>query len=335
MSKRDTDKPTVAFITTPRFRKRHRATLRDFVATELWDLCRICNVCSTRGTHTEVMKVVQGVRYGRGRMFAQIKKALPMRILSAADLRTQWKEPIKSSLKRVQGGYPGMIGITNEMIIGRVDAVIHLMDWDDVAAKPDTMVLRRQANVHDIPIACDIITVRAMVASWKARHDRGLRGTRVCRSGAQAVPQDVRETVNKLEKLKQGDNVIALIAHNGKKLDLCCFVVEHARQIVGYDAVLATGHTGGWIKRFLEASGRGSEEVAKVICCLSGPDGGDVQIAWMVVRQICNKVIFFQDPMVSHPHATDILLFEQALLYRKLKRNLATNRETAIALLEG
>ena len=40
------------------------------------------------------------------------------------------------------------------------------------------------------------------------------------------------------------------------------------------------------------------------------------QIAYAVVRGICQKIVFLQDPTVSHPHDSDIRLFEQALSQR-------------------
>lgn len=331
----------VAFITTPRFRKKHKAEFKDFVVKDLWHPCQMFDVYSTGGTYRETTKILRNVRFG-GQAARKIQASTGARIKSRADLKRQWREPIEKRLKKVDGGYPGMIRITNDLIVGRIDAVIHLMDWDDVAAKPDTMVLRRQANVHDVPIACDAVTARAMISAWKARKAGGVKDTELIKTGGREVPPDVQESDKQLQELIRkvgkrrniGDRMIALIAHNGMKLEMCRFVAQHAKEIVEYDAVLSTGTTGRWIKRFLHACGRGKVEVDKVIPCLSGPLGGDVQIAWMVVQGICEKVIFFQDPMVSHAHATDIFLFEQALLYRKVKRALATNPGTAVEVLE-
>jgi methylglyoxal synthase len=325
---------TVAFITTPRFREKHGDEVTDFVATDLWHLCRMFNVCSTGGTYEEILKIIGSIKYGDP-ISKRIVDALPVQIDSEDDLQKQWQRPIERNLRGVEGGYHGMIRLTNDLIIGCIDAVIHLMDWDDVAAKPDTMVLRRQANVHDVPIACDLVTARAMVSGWKARKARNVPDLELCRAGGRYTPILVDKTREQLERVNAGDRVIALIAHDGMKLEMCRFAVQHAKEIVEYDAILATGTTGTWIKRFLQAAGRSKDEYNRVIPCLSGPLGGDVQIAWMVVQGICEKVIFFQDPMVSHAHATDILLFEQALLYREVKRALATNPETALALLEA
>ena len=332
----------VAFITTPRFRGKHSDEIKDFVVTDLWHLCKMFDVYSTGGTYEEVMRVIRNIKFGDGGG-KKVDDSIPVQIQSEEDLEKQWRRPIEDRLHKVGGGYPGMIRITNDLIVGRIDAVIHLMDWDDVAAKPDTLVLKRQANVHDVPIACDAVTARAMVSGWKARKARGVSALELVKTGGRKLPQDIVVSDERLNKLiykfrnhrNPEHRVIALIAHDGMKLEMCRFVVQHAIQIVEHDAILSTGTTGDWIKRFLQACGRSKEEVDKVIPCLSGPLGGDVQIAWMVVQGICQKVIFFQDPMVSHAHATDILLFEQALLYPEVKRALATNPGTAVELLEG
>jgi methylglyoxal synthase len=100
-----------------------------------------------------------------------------------------------------------------------------------------------------------------------------------------------------------------------------------------YDYVLATGTTGGWIKRFMKAAGRGPLEVDKIRCCKSGPEGGDLQIAYAVVQGICRKIIFLQDPTVSHAHDSDIRLFEQAVLDTDVHVELATNVESARLLI--
>jgi methylglyoxal synthase len=115
------------------------------------------------------------------------------------------------------------------------------------------------------------------------------------------------------------------------KLDMCCFVVEYARKIFDqFDYILATGTTGQWIRKFALAAGRSKEEVEKKIrLCLSGPYGGDVQIAAAVMRRLCRKVIFLQDPFTSHAHETDIRLFEQAVL---LFDRVATEGGTEIEL---
>ena len=88
---------------------------------------------------------------------------------------------------------------------------------------------------------------------------------------------------------------IALIAHDGKKPELIAFVKDHLEFFKGFDLV-ATSTSGKLIKQ----SG------LKVRCLLSGPYGGDAQIAALVATGKCDAVIFLRDTLGTHPHDPDI-----------------------------
>ena len=96
-----------------------------------------------------------------------------------------------------------------------------------------------------------------------------------------------------MEKIK-----IALIAHDGMKADMVSFVTKRLEFFNRQDVdICATGTTG----KFIKFAG-----VAKVQTLLSGPKGGDAQIAAMVASEEIDAVIFFRDPLDSHPHAPDV-----------------------------
>lgn len=88
---------------------------------------------------------------------------------------------------------------------------------------------------------------------------------------------------------------VALIAHDGKKADMVSFVLRHKDRMANYD-IVATGTTGGHI----------SEAGFKVTKVLSGPLGGDAQIATLVAKKEIDVVIFFRDPLDKHPHEPDV-----------------------------
>lgn len=100
--------------------------------------------------------------------------------------------------------------------------------------------------------------------------------------------------------MSQDDNrpALALIAHDGKKADMVAFAIAH-RSYLQHFRVIATGTTGN-----LLASKVGLNVDAK----LSGPLGGDAQIAAAVAEGRCQLVIFFRDPLGKHPHDPDILM---------------------------
>ena len=115
----------------------------------------------------------------------------------------------------------------------------------------------------------------------------------------------------------------ALIAHDRKKDDLQAFCVRHRELLAGCD-LIATGTTGA---RIAEATG------LPVTRYLSGPLGGDAQIAARVAVGEVAAVFFLVDPLYAHPHEPDI----QGLLRVCNVHNVpvATNLATAELVLMG
>ncbi|GAB4205533.1 MAG: hypothetical protein Fur006_61730 [Coleofasciculaceae cyanobacterium] len=113
---------------------------------------------------------------------------------------------------------------------------------------------------------------------------------------------------------------IALIAHDRKKDDIVSFVRAHASILARYK-LIATGTTG---QRIQEGTGLQVKQM------LSGPMGGDAQIAAQVATGNVIAVIFLIDPLYAQPHEPDI----QALLRICEVHNipLATNLATAEAI---
>lgn len=90
---------------------------------------------------------------------------------------------------------------------------------------------------------------------------------------------------------------IALIAHDGKKADMVHFLSGFKGQLSHDDIdLVATGTTGLHIER----------AGFKVQRLLSGPLGGDAQIAAMAAEKQLTMVIFFRDPLDKHPHEPDV-----------------------------
>jgi methylglyoxal synthase len=115
---------------------------------------------------------------------------------------------------------------------------------------------------------------------------------------------------------------VALISHDGKKPEMVSFVLQNKKYLE--KAILyATGTTGSHI----EKAG------IKVMRLLSGPKGGDAQIAAMVAEGRLDIVIFFRDPLDKHPHEPDVqMLMRLCDVYNV---PLATNPASAELLLKG
>jgi methylglyoxal synthase len=90
---------------------------------------------------------------------------------------------------------------------------------------------------------------------------------------------------------------IALIAHDNKKEAMISFAKEHVMKLRDDFFLIATGTTGSRVE---EATGLSVEKF------LSGPLGGDAQIASKVAEKKVAAVFFFVDPLSAHPHDPDI-----------------------------
>ena len=117
---------------------------------------------------------------------------------------------------------------------------------------------------------------------------------------------------------------IAIIAHDGKKADMVQFLNKN-KHILNRDTIkiIATGTTGS------KAESAGF----KVKKMLSGPLGGDAQIAGRVGEGKTNMVLFFKDPLSSHPHEADINMLIRVCDVHNVP--LATNGATAQLLLNA
>lgn len=89
---------------------------------------------------------------------------------------------------------------------------------------------------------------------------------------------------------------LALIAHDGKKDEMLAFASRYRAILRRFDLV-ATKTTGQQLA---------DEGGLKIRAMLSGPLGGDAQIAAMVAQGEIAAVFFFVDPLGKHPHDPDI-----------------------------
>ena len=115
---------------------------------------------------------------------------------------------------------------------------------------------------------------------------------------------------------------IALIAHDGKKPEMVSFVVNH-KDFLNEVRIFATGTTGSHIEK----------EGFKVEKLLSGPKGGDAQIAALLATGEIDVVIFFRDPLDKHPHEPDVQMLMRLCDVHNIP--LATNPKTAFYILKG
>jgi methylglyoxal synthase len=111
---------------------------------------------------------------------------------------------------------------------------------------------------------------------------------------------------------------IAIIAHDTKKVDMVGFVRDHIAFFQERNIhLIATGTTGS----YLEKAGLEVERM------LSGPLGGDAQIASRMVEGKVDMIIFFRDPLGKHPHEVDVSMLMRLCDVHNIP--LATNQAAA------
>lgn len=115
---------------------------------------------------------------------------------------------------------------------------------------------------------------------------------------------------------------IALIAHDDKKQELVSFIRKNKALLeVNGINLIATGTTGSLVEK----------EGFEVLKMLSGPLGGDAQIAARVATGQTQLVLFFKDPLEKHPHEPDINMLLRVCDVHNVP--LATNEASAQLLI--
>lgn len=117
---------------------------------------------------------------------------------------------------------------------------------------------------------------------------------------------------------------IAFVAHDARKDDLLAWIEAHRERFKGFE-IVATGSTGGLLaEKFPDLS---------VKRLLSGPLGGDSQIATMIAEDRLALLVFLIDPMSPQPHEVDV----RTLLRMSVLHNVpaAFNLATADYLVES
>ncbi len=129
-----------------------------------------------------------------------------------------------------------------------------------------------------------------------------------------------------VEKIQDQDQrkYIALIAHDNKKQELVEFVKKH-QALLQHFYLTATNTTA---RKLLELA-----DVAVTRQVASGPLGGDQAVGQLITTGNIKAVIFFRDPLNTHPHEVDV----QALmrLCDVYSIPLATNSSSANLLLKA
>lgn len=194
-----------------------------------------------------------------------------------------------------------------------LDWIIYLQDpYDPTSLYPEAQALKRQCTVHGKPfLSTEAAASEWCTLEWLSRQPLN-----------PMLPPLVDRWVRPVNLAQE---TLGLIAHDAFKPDLLAFAARHHALLDRFGRRLATGTTGSLLNGNIPerlSSDAGTYETlplhrpagasAWVHAMLSGPRGGDAQIAYEVLEGRCRRVIFLEDPHVAREHEADIQLLERA-----------------------
>jgi methylglyoxal synthase len=204
------------------------------------------------------------------------------------------KSPVRFPYGR-EGGLMKLVAhVVNRDPANSVDAVIYLIDpVDHSSIFPEALALKRQCVIHGKPYlstlasACEWLELEALAVG--ARH---------------ALPADFGADLTQ--------ESIALIAHDALKQNMLQIAEKHFALLDCFAHRYATGTTGSLLNQLAQKIK--GEEAGRhwVQPFLSGPMGGDAQIAELVLERKIRRILFLEDPHVARQHEADIQLLERA-----------------------
>ena len=174
------------------------------------------------------------------------------------------------------------------------DGAIYLIDpVDPSSIFPEALALKRQCITHGRPFVSTLMGA----IEW-------IEVERLC---AGLTPDASLQSMFDFPQ-----QTLALIAHDALKDDMVAFADAHFDLLSRFASRVGTGTTSGRLNELAWSKGWPRDQ-AWAQAYLSGPLGGDAQIAELVLEQRCQRVIFFEDPHVARQHEADIQLLERAV----------------------
>ncbi|QEI08463.1 methylglyoxal synthase [Pigmentiphaga aceris] len=175
-----------------------------------------------------------------------------------------------------------------------LDGAIYLIDPVDPSSTfPEALALKRQCITHHKPF----VSTLAGAIDW----------IEVERMHAGLAPEPVADGMFRLES-----QTAAMIAHDSLKPEMLAFADKYFDLLSRFARRVGTGTTGSKLNELAWSRGWPADR-RWVDPYLSGPMGGDAQIAELVLDRSCQRVIFFEDPHVARQHEADIQLLERAV----------------------
>ncbi|GGX25418.1 methylglyoxal synthase [Undibacterium macrobrachii] len=194
-----------------------------------------------------------------------------------------------------EGGLMKLVAhVVNSDPHNSIDAVIYLIDpVDHSSIFPEALALKRQCVIHRKPF----LSTLAAACEWLE---------------LEALAQGDRDHVGDGVGLNLSQESIALIAHDALKQNMLQIAEKHFALLDQFAYRYATGTTGSLLNQLAQKIKGEQAGRNWVKPFLSGPMGGDAQIAELVLDKQIRRILFLEDPHVARQHEADIQLLERA-----------------------
>jgi methylglyoxal synthase len=194
-----------------------------------------------------------------------------------------------------EGGLMKLVAhVVNSDPHNSIDAVIYLIDpIDHSSIFPEALALKRQCVIHRKPF----LSTLAAACEWLE---------------LEALAQGDRDHVGDGVGLNLSQESIALIAHDALKQNMLQIAEKHFALLDQFAHRYATGTTGSLLNQLAQKIKGEQAGRNWVKPFLSGPMGGDAQIAELVLDKQIRRILFLEDPHVARQHEADIQLLERA-----------------------
>jgi methylglyoxal synthase len=194
-----------------------------------------------------------------------------------------------------EGGLMKLVAhVVNRDPQNSVDAVIYLIDpVDHSSIFPEALALKRQCVIHRKPF----LSTLAAACEWLE---------------LEALAQGSRSHFSRELGIDLKRESIALIAHDALKQNMLQIAEQHFELLDQFAHRYATGTTGSLLNQLAQKIKGEDAGRNWVQPFLSGPMGGDAQIAELVLEKKIRRIVFLEDPHVARQHEADIQLLERA-----------------------
>ncbi len=175
-----------------------------------------------------------------------------------------------------------------------LDAVIYLIDPVDPSSTfPEAVALKRQCIIHGKPFLSTLAGAREWIE-------------------LEAVASGASPDAGLDPVFDLANENIALIAHDAMKERMLSLAERNFDILDRFAIRYATGTTGRLLNELAQKIKGKDAGRNWVRPFLSGPMGGDAQIAELILDRHCRRSLFLEDPHVARQHEADIQLLERA-----------------------